>query len=94
MIITPASKEIWLKAAKSGISEILVNAGAIITNPNCGACFGGHGGLLAPSEVCISSSNRNFQGRMGSAAAYVYLGSPATVAASALKGELTDPRDF
>jgi 3-isopropylmalate/(R)-2-methylmalate dehydratase large subunit len=94
MIVTPASQEIWLKAAKSGISEILINAGAIITNPNCGACFGGHGGLLAPSEVCISSSNRNFQGRMGSAAAYVYLGSPATVAASALKGELTDPRDF
>ncbi len=94
MIITPASQEIWLKAAKSGISEILVNAGAIITNPNCGACFGGHGGLLAPSEICISSSNRNFQGRMWSAAAFVYLGSPATVAASALKGELTDPRDF
>ena len=94
MIVTPASQEIWLKAAKSGISEILINAGAIITNPNCGACFGGHGGLLAPGEICISSSNRNFQGRMGSSAAYIYLGSPATVAASALKGELTDPRDF
>ena len=94
MIITPASMEIWLKAAKSGISETLINAGAIITNPCCGACFGALGGILAPSEKCISSSNRNFQGRMGSAASKVYLGSPATVAASAIKGEITDPRVF
>jgi 3-isopropylmalate/(R)-2-methylmalate dehydratase large subunit len=94
LIVTPASKEVWLKAAKTGIFETLINAGAIVTNPNCGACFGAHGGLLAPSEKCISSSNRNFQGRMGSAAAEVYLGSPATVAASALKGEITDPRNF
>ncbi len=94
MIITPASKEIWLKAAKSGISETLINAGGIITNPNCGACFGAHGGLLGPSEKCISSANRNFKGRMGSSTAEVYLGSPATVAASALKGEITDPRGF
>ncbi len=92
MIVTPASKEIWLQAAKSEISETLINAGAIITNPGCGACFGALGGLLGPGEKCISSANRNFQGRMGSAAAEVYLGSPATVAASALKGEITDPR--
>jgi 3-isopropylmalate/(R)-2-methylmalate dehydratase large subunit len=94
MIVTPASKEIWLQAAKSGISETLANAGAIITNPGCGACFGALGGLLGPGEKCISSANRNFKGRMGSAAAEVYLGSPATVAASALKGEITDPRGF
>ncbi len=94
MIVTPASKEIWLQAAKSGISETLINAGAIITNPGCGACFGALGGLLGPSEKCISSANRNFKGRMGSAAAEVYLGSPATVAASALKGEITDPRGY
>jgi len=94
MIITPASQEIWLKTAKSGIAEKLINAGAIITNPNCGACFGGHGGLLAPGERCISSSNRNFQGRMGSNNAEIYLGSPATVAASALKGEISDPREY
>lgn len=94
MIVTPASQEIWLRAAKSGVAEKLINAGAIITNPNCGACFGAHGGLLAPSERCISSSNRNFQGRMGSSAAEIYLGSPATVAASALKGEITDPREL
>ncbi len=94
MIVTPASQEIWIKAAKSGVSETLINAGAVITNPSCGACFGALGGMLASGEKCISSSNRNFQGRMGSAAAEVYLGSPATVAASALKGEITDPRDF
>jgi len=94
MIITPASQEVWLKMAKNGISEILIKSGAIITNPNCGACFGAHGGLLAPNEKCISSSNRNFQGRMGSPAAEVYLASPSTVAASAITGEITDPRDF
>lgn len=94
MIVTPASQETWLKMAKTGISEILINSGAIITNPNCGACFGAHGGLLAPSEKCISSSNRNFQGRMGSPASEIYLASPATVAASALNGTITDPRDF
>ena len=94
MIVTPASKEIWLKAAKSGVAESLINAGAIITNPCCGACFGAMGGLLGPSEKCISSSNRNFKGRMGSAASEVYLGSPATVAASAIKGEITDPREY
>ncbi|MFW9942888.1 MAG: 3-isopropylmalate dehydratase large subunit [Candidatus Thorarchaeota archaeon] len=94
MIVTPASKTIWLEVAKSGVAEILLNAGAIITNPSCGACFGGQGGILGPGEVCISSSNRNFQGRMGSIYSKVYLGSPATVAASAIKGEIADPRDF
>jgi len=94
MIVTPASKRVWLEAAKTGVSEILINAGAIITNPSCGACFGGQGGLLAPDETCISSSNRNFQGRMGSIHSKIYLGSPATVAASALKGVITDPRNY
>ncbi|MHA2006505.1 MAG: 3-isopropylmalate dehydratase large subunit [Promethearchaeota archaeon] len=94
MIVTPASKEVWLKTMKSGIFETLINAGAVIMNPNCGACFGGQGGILAPGETCISSSNRNFQGRMGSNNSEVYLGSPATVAASALKGKITDPRDI
>jgi homoaconitase/3-isopropylmalate dehydratase large subunit len=94
MIVTPASQEIWLKGAKSGVAETLINAGAVITNPSCGACFGALGGMLASGERCISSSNRNFQGRMGSLGAEIYLASPATVAASAIKGELTDPRGF
>ncbi|NHI94628.1 MAG: 3-isopropylmalate dehydratase large subunit [Candidatus Lokiarchaeota archaeon] len=94
MIVTPASQEVWLQAAKSGVSEILINAGAIICNPNCGACFGAHQGMLASGERCISSSNRNFQGRMGSEGAEVYLASPATVAASAIKGVIADPREF
>ena len=94
MIVTPASQEIWLKIAKTGVAETLINAEALICNPNCGACFGAHQGMLAPGENCISSSNRNFKGRMGSESAGIYLGSPATVAASAIKGVITDAREF
>ncbi|MHA1298425.1 MAG: 3-isopropylmalate dehydratase large subunit [Candidatus Helarchaeota archaeon] len=94
MIVTPASQEVWLKIAKTGVAETLINAGAIICNPNCGACFGAHQGMLGPGENCISSSNRNFQGRMGSENAGIYLASPAAVAASAIKGVIADPREF
>ncbi len=93
MIVVPASQEIYLKALKEGLLEIFVRAGALVCNPTCGPCLGGHLGLLAPGEVCISSSNRNFIGRMGSPKAYVYLASPATVAASALAGKIVDPRE-
>jgi 3-isopropylmalate/(R)-2-methylmalate dehydratase large subunit len=92
MLVIPASQDIYLQALQEGLFEIFVKAGAFVCNPTCGPCLGGHLGLLAPGEVCISSSNRNFIGRMGSPKAYVYLASPATVAVSALKGRITDPR--
>jgi 3-isopropylmalate/(R)-2-methylmalate dehydratase large subunit len=69
-----------------------MEAGAVVTNSTCGACYGGHMGLLADGEVCITASTRNFKGRMGSAEAEIYMGSPATVAASAIAGFITDPR--
>ena len=94
MIVVPASQEIYLQALQEGLLEIFLKAGAIVGNPTCGPCLGGHLGLLASGEVCISSSNRNFVGRMGSPKAYVYLASPATVAASAVTGKITDPRSM
>jgi len=93
MIITPASKEIYIDAMREGLIEIFLNSGAIITNSTCGACIGGHLGVLGQNEICLSSSNRNFTGRMGDPTSQIYLASPATVAASALKGEITDPRE-
>jgi len=94
LLVTPASQKVYIEALKRGLLEILAEAGAYICNPTCGACFGGHMGILAPKEVCISSSNRNFVGRMGSPESEIYLASPATVAASAVKGEITDPRNL
>ncbi|OYT50054.1 3-isopropylmalate dehydratase large subunit [Candidatus Bathyarchaeota archaeon ex4484_231] len=94
LIVTPASQEIYLQALQHGLLEVFVKSGAYVCNPTCGACFGGHMGLLASGEVCISSSNRNFVGRMGSPEAEIYLASPATVAASALAGKIVDPRRF
>lgn len=93
LYVYPASREVYQKAMESGALRTLSEAGAIICNPSCGPCFGGYAGLLGPGEKCISSTNRNFKGRMGSAEGEVYLASPATVAASAIKGEITDPRE-
>lgn len=94
LLILPASREIYLKASEDGLLAELVKAGAMILNPNCGPCLGAHEGILAPEERCVSTANRNFKGRMGCKEAFVYLASPATVATSALTGEITDPREF
>ncbi len=91
-IVNPASRRIFLAALEEGTIGTLVKAGATIGPATCGACFGGHCGLLASGEICISTSNRNFPGRMGSADSHIYLASPATVAASAIAGKITDPR--
>jgi 3-isopropylmalate/(R)-2-methylmalate dehydratase large subunit len=88
MYVSPASTEVYRAAAREGLLEDFLAAGAVILNPGCGACFGKHLGLLGDGEVCISSTNRNFRGRMGSAQSRVYLASPLTVAASAVAGEV------
>ncbi len=93
MLVIPASNEIYMRALDSGLLEIFMEAGCIVGNPGCGPCAGSHQGILASGEKCISSANRNFKGRMGSKDAEIYLGSPLTVAASAIKGEITDPRE-
>ncbi len=93
MIITPASKEIYLQALQEGLINIFIDSGTIVTHPTCGVCLGIFG-TLAPGEVSLSASNRNFIGRQGSRDSVIYLASAATVAASALKGEITDPRIY
>jgi 3-isopropylmalate/(R)-2-methylmalate dehydratase large subunit len=90
-LVIPASQEVYRQALDEGLMEIFTDAGAIVCGSACGPCLGGHIGLLAAGESCISTSNRNFIGRMGSTQANVYLASPATVAASAITGKLTDP---
>jgi 3-isopropylmalate/(R)-2-methylmalate dehydratase large subunit len=85
---------VYLQALREGLVEILTEAGAVVTMSTCGPCMGVHLGLLAPGEICITSSTRNFKGRMGSSDAEVYLGASATVAASALHGVITDPRPY
>lgn len=92
LLVSPASDEMWRKADKAGILATLAEAGATVLAPTCGVCVGLHSGMIAAGENCISSSNRNFIGRMGSKEANIYLGSPLTVAASALTGYITDPR--
>jgi 3-isopropylmalate/(R)-2-methylmalate dehydratase large subunit len=93
VIIIPSSRDEYLKTLRAGLIERFVNAGALVGAPSCGPCMGGAYGLLAPGEVSLSTSNRNFRGRQGSTEAFVYLCSPATAAASAINGEITDPRE-
>ncbi len=94
MLVFPASMDIYLQAMKDGTLATLIEAGAIVMNPGCGPCLGAHEGVLAPGEKALSTANRNFKGRMGCKEAEVYLASPATIAASAIKGEIVDPRDI
>jgi 3-isopropylmalate/(R)-2-methylmalate dehydratase large subunit len=92
VIVNPGSQKVWMQAAQEGILGILAAAGCVVNTPGCGACFGGHMGTLGEGERCLSTTNRNYVGRMGSPKAEVYLASPATCAASALTGKITDPR--
>jgi len=94
LLVLPASQEILLDALREGLIGVFVKAGALLLNPGCGPCLGAHQGVLAPGETCISTANRNFKGRMGSPEGEIYLGSPATVAASAVTGVIADPREF
>jgi homoaconitate hydratase family protein len=93
LIVTPGSKQIMLEAMRTGVLATLMESGALVTNPGCGACAG-DGGMMADGEVSLSTANRNFVGRMGSRKSSIYLSSPATLAASALKGAIADPREF
>lgn len=92
LLVTPASQRVYLEASRRGYLSALVEAGAVVTNSTCGACFGYHMGVVGSGEVCLTASTRNFKGRMGSRDARILMASPATVAASAITGVVTDPR--
>jgi methanogen homoaconitase large subunit len=92
LVIIPASAEIYRKAIHNGLIDVFMDSGAIICNPGCGPCLGGHMGVLGSQEVCIATTNRNFLGRMGDPESEVFLANPAVVAASAISGEIKDPR--
>jgi 3-isopropylmalate/(R)-2-methylmalate dehydratase large subunit len=94
LIITPGSRQVYLEALKDGTMEILIETGALAMPPGCGACVGLHEGVLGDGEVCLATQPRNFKGRMGSPKSFIYLGSPAVAAATAIEGKIADPRKY
>ena len=92
-IIIPGSQQVYLDALTDGLMEIFIRAGAVVSPPTCGPCLGGHMGVLAAGERCISTTNRNFMGRMGSPKSEVYLANPAVAAASAIMGRIASPEE-
>ena len=94
LLVIPASRLVYNWAMDEGILKIFADAGANIESSNCGPCFGKHMGVLSPGDRCLSTSNRNYKGRMGSPDAFIYLSSPATAAASAIEGKIADPRSY
>ncbi|MGW4767249.1 aconitase/3-isopropylmalate dehydratase large subunit family protein [Nocardia sp. NPDC004278] len=94
LLVTPASQTVYRDAMRLGYLQDIADAGGVVTNSTCGACFGYHMGVVGPGEVCLTSSTRNFTGRMGSTEAEIYMAAPATVAASAVTGYITDPRSI
>jgi len=93
-IVVPATTTVWKQAMREGLMDIFAESGCMISTPTCGACLGGHMGVLGSDETCLSTTNRNFTGRMGHPSSKVYLASPATAAATAIAGGLADPRDY
>jgi 3-isopropylmalate/(R)-2-methylmalate dehydratase large subunit len=94
MIVTPATQKIFMQAEKEGLIDTLIEAGAVVSNPTCGACLGGYMGILGDNEKCVSTTNRNFVGRMGARSSEIYLANSAVAAASAIAGKLVDPREL
>jgi 3-isopropylmalate/(R)-2-methylmalate dehydratase large subunit len=94
LIVIPSSRKVYERAMDEGILQVFVKAGANVESSNCGPCFGSHMGVMSSTSKMISSSNRNYKGRMGSPDARIFLASPATVIASAIEGRLADPRKY